>query len=245
VTARAPRDEAATPPADDAKGAAPSAASEASETPDPRARWRAWGLTAALVLGTLLGRAIVEGSICVRRSDDALARGEVDAAVAYAMRATKWYVPFAPHVEAGYERLRTIARRAEAAGDADGALIAWQAIRAGARGTRSLWTPFADRLAEADEHIATLLGSKPPPGVDRDKPREQRVREHLELLATAAAPAPLAVVALYLGLAAWLYGAHRALSAFSARARAARLVWTGALVAAAGLAVFLFALARA
>jgi hypothetical protein len=199
----------------------------------------------ALVLGTLLGRAMVEGSICVRRSDEALARGEVDAAVAYAMRATKWYVPFAPHVEAGYERLRTLARKAEAAGDGDGALIAWQAIRAGARGTRSLWTPFSDRLAEADEHIATLLASKPPPGVDKDKPREQRVREHLELLATSAAPAPAAVVALYLGLAAWLYGAHRALSAFSTRARAARLAWTGAAIAAVGLVVFLFALARA
>jgi hypothetical protein len=208
-------------------------------------RWRAWAAMAAVVIATLAGRALVEGSTSVKRADDAIARGDVDAAIAHAMRATKWYVPFAPHVEAAYDRLRAIARKAEAAGDVDGALVAWQAIRAGARGTKSLWQPFEDRLAEADAHVATLLASKPPPGVERDEPREQRAREHLELLATSAAPKPAAVVALYVGLAAWLYGAHRALSALRAKQARARLAWTGAVIASVGLVVFLFALARA
>jgi hypothetical protein len=209
-------------------------------------RARLWIATAALVLATLTGRAVIEGSTCVQRSDEALARGETDASIAFAMRATKWYVPFAPHVEAGYERLRIIARKAEAGGDADGALVAWQAIRAGARGTRSFYQPFGDRLREADEHIATLLASKPPPGLDKDKPREQRVREHLELLAGSAAPAPAAVIAMYLGLAAWLFGAHRAIAAiFAPPSGARRPPWMYAALGALGLVVFLFAIARA
>ncbi len=213
--------------------------------PTGRGRARELLVLGAMVVATLGGRALLEGSACVRRADEALARGEVDAAVAYAMRATKWYVPFAPHVEAGYDRLRGIARKAEATGDVDGALLAWQAIRAGARGTRSFYQPFPERLAEADQHIATLLGGKPPPGVDRDKPREQRIREHLALLATSAAPATGAVVAMYAGLAAWLYGAHRALSAFTRRSRARRLAWSGAAIALLGIFAFLLALARA
>lgn len=222
-------------------------AAEAPEVPprSPR-RARVWIATGAVVLATLVGRGLVEGSLCVRRADEALGRGEIDAAVGYAMRATKWYVPFAPHVEAGYERLRTIARRAEAGGDVDGALVAWQAIRAGARGTRSFYQPFPDRLAEADAHIASLLGGKPPPGIDKDKPREQRVREHLELLATSAAPAPAAVVAMYLGLAAWLYGAHRAIAAaFAPPSSARRPAWMYAALGLLGVVVFLFAIARA
>lgn len=214
-------------------------------SPPPR-RARAWIATAAVVLATLVARGAIEGSVCVRRSDEALARGEIDASIAYAMRATKWYVPFAPHVEAGYERLRTIARKAEASGDADGALVSWQAIRAGARGTRSFYQPFPDRLKEADEHVATLLASKPPPGVDKDKPREQRVREHLELLSGSAAPAAAAVVAMYLGLAAWLFGAHRAIAAaFAPPAEARRPAWVYGALGALGLVVFLFAIARA
>jgi len=208
------------------------------------------------VVAIFLGRAMLEGAAAVRRSDEQAAKGDVDGAIAHAMRATKWYVPFARHPRDGYDRLRDIATKAELAGDGDTALIAWQAIRAGARGTKSFYTPYEDRLREADEHIALLLASKPAPGVDRGKPREQLAQEHRALLGRDDTPRPLAIVAMYLGLAVWLYGAYRATAAIDAWAddksvadrwgegRARRAI-TGSLMALCGVVAFLLALARA
>jgi hypothetical protein len=217
---------------------------------------RPYFLAALTVLALFVGRAMLEGAAAVRRSDERAAKGDVEGAIAHAMRATKWYVPFAKHPRDGYDRLRDIARRAELAGDGDTALIAWQAIRAGSRGTRSLWTPYEDRLHEADEHIALLLASKPPPGVDRGKPREQLVSEHRALLSRDDTPRPFSLIVMYLGLAAWLYGAFRATAAIDAWAEdksvadrwgggRARRAITGGLMALCGVVAFLLALARA
>ncbi len=223
---------------------------------DKRRAVRPYLLAVLALLAVLVGRAMLEGAAAVRRSDEQAAKGDVEGAIAHAMRATKWYVPLASHPREGYDRLRDIARRAELAGDVDTALVAWQAIRAGARGTRSFWIPYADRLREADEHIALLLASKPPPGIDRGKPREQLVQEHRALLSRDDAPRPLAVVAMYMGLAVWLLGAWRASAAIEAWAEDKSVVdrWgdgrgrraiTGGLMALCGVVAFLLALSRA
>jgi hypothetical protein len=212
-----------------------------------------FALTIALALG---GRGIVEGTASMRRSDDLFEQGDVDGSIAQAMRAARWYVPFAPHTTRAYDRLRAIALRAELAGDVETAQLAWEAIRGAARSTRTLWTPFRDRLLEADDHLATILASKPPPGIDRDTPRELLVREHRALLAEETAARPWAIVALYAGLLAFLLGSFRVTAALDrsraiqparfglASERTERALSYGAL-AVAGLVVFVVALMRA
>jgi hypothetical protein len=213
-------------------------------------------LAALTLVLALAGRGIVEGNTSMRRSDELLSQGDVDGSIAQAMRAARWYVPLAPHPTRAYDRLRDIALRAELAGDTETALLAWQAIRGAAHATRTLWTPFRDRLLEADDHIATILASKPPPGIDRETPRELLVREHRALLAEETSARPWAIVALYAGLFAFLAGTWRASSTFDrarptmpsrfglASERVERVVSYGAL-AAIGLVVFVVALLRA
>jgi len=192
----------------------------------------------------------------MRRSDDLLVQGDVDGAIAQAMRAARWYVPLAAHTTQAYDRLRTIALRAELSGDGETALLAWQAVRGAARSTRTLWTPFSDRLAEADDHLATILASKPPPGVDRETPRDLLVREHRALLAEPTAARPWAIVALYAGLCAFLLGTWRAMATLDpargiqpsrfglSSEKVERATSYGAL-ALLGLAAFVIALIRA
>ncbi|MGZ3421312.1 MAG: hypothetical protein ACXWUG_23540 [Polyangiales bacterium] len=205
------------------------------------------------LVALLVGRGILEGRAALRRAHELDQRGETDLAIGHAMRAAKWYVPLASHPAEAYDLLRSIARKAEARGDGETALIAWQAIRAAARATRSVTTPYQDRLDEADKEIAILLASKPPPGIDRDKPRDKLFEEHRALLARDDAPKPLAVVALYAGLALWIFSVIRLGRVLDTWASATNVDRSGvlsrvalpALLAALGIAVFLFSLTRA
>lgn len=219
-------------------------------------RVRPYALAAMALLGVLVGRALLEGGAAMRRSDALLEQGDVDGAIAQALRASRWYVPFASTPRAGYDRMREIALHAELASDVDTALVAWEAIRAAARSTRTLWQPFEERLAEADEHIAAILAAKPLAAAERGKSREERVLDQRRALAEDDGPRPLAIVALYVGLAAWLWGAFRALGAvdealgektaigrFSGD-RARRLV-VGSALAVAGMLVYLVGLSKA
>lgn len=203
---------------------------------------RRGALVVASVLSVLTARGVLEGEAAMRRAEQAPTD---DAAIAYALRAAKWYVPFASHPRRGYDLLRTVARRAESVGDVDTALIAWQAIRAGTHATRSFYMPFEDRAKEADAQIAILLASRPPAGIDRDKPREKIVQEHRQDLARTDGPHPLAVIALYAGLFVGLFGAYRAMSRVPDADADRRRRLTSLALAAGGLLLVLIAFARA
>lgn len=216
------------------------------------ARAALWLLAVVAVLGVLVGRAMLEGRAALRRANEAEARGEVEATLAFSMRAAKWYVPLAGHTPAAYDKLRELARRAEAAGDPDTALVAWQAIRGAAHATRGPWMPFEDRVREADTQIAILLAARPAPGIDRDKPRDRLIQEHRALLAGDGGPRPFAVFSLYAGLVVALLASYRLLDALDASleanadrdaARRRALAATG--MALIGFAVFVIALSRA
>lgn len=217
-----------------------------------RSRAGLWLLAVVAVLGVLVGRSLLEGRAALRKANEADAKGDVEATLAWSMRAAKWYVPFASHPQAAYDKLREIARRAEATGDADTALIAWQAIRGAAHATRGPFTPFADRAREADTQIAILLAAKPAPGIDRDKPRERLIQEHRALLAAEDGPRPLAVVGLYAGLVLAVIASYRLLGALDAsleangdREAARRRAVAALGIAVVGFALFVIALARA
>jgi hypothetical protein len=216
------------------------------------ARARPWVLAACAVVGVLVGRSMLEGRAALRRASEADAQGDVEAALAFSMRAAKWYVPFADHPRAAYDKLREIARRAEAAGDPDTALVAWQAIRGAAYATRGPYLPFAERVREADGQIALLLASKPPPGVDRNKPRERLIEEHRARLSAEIGAQPLAVAFMYAGLALALFASYRLFAALEAslgdgteRDSARRRAFAALGIAALGFGMFVIALSRA
>lgn len=203
-------------------------------------------LVIAAVVTLLVVRGMFEGRAAMRRAYDFDGQGNVEGAMAHALRATKWYVPFASHPREGYDLLRTIARRAESVGDTETALLGWQAIRAGTHATRSLYTPFDDRAREADAQIAVLLATRAQPGIDRDKPREKIVQEHRADLARADGPNALVVVVLYAGLFVALFGAYRGMEPTTADADGGRRRrWTALALAGAGLLTVVLAFARA
>lgn len=202
-------------------------------------------LIVAAVLVLLVARGMFEGRAAMRRAYEAEANRDVEGAIAYSLRAAKWYVPLASHPREGYDLLRTIARRAESVGDVDNALVAWQAIRAGTRATRSFYTPFADRAREADAQIAILLAAKPLQGLDRDKPREKIVQEHRQELARADGPHPFAVLALYVGLLLAMFGSYRAMTTVEDRDVDRRRRMTSLALAGAGFLTLVVAFARA
>jgi hypothetical protein len=217
---------------------------------------RPWAIAASAALLLLSGRAIFDGTASMHRSDELLAQGEVDGSIALALHAARLYVPLAPHVRAAFDRMRQVALDAELRGDRETALLAWESVRAASRSTRTFWTPYADRAREADEHIAGLLASQPSTGVQAPVPKEVLAREQRAKLQSDSLPRPWTIVLMYAGLAGWLAGAWRALSAMEREVRrmparfgfgsaASERIVTGAALAIAGVVAAWFALVRA
>jgi hypothetical protein len=124
-----------------------------------RAWWKrlAWCLLgAAVLLGAAAFRVVAEGRSELAASDAAWASGDALGATVHARAAARAYVPFAPHVQLAYRRLRTVAQDCEARGDVESALFAWRAIRAAAIGSRSILTSHARQRAAADAAILRL-----------------------------------------------------------------------------------------
>ncbi len=137
------------------------------------------------VLGALAIRVVASGRA-------ALAAGDYETAA-------RWYLPFAPHVDEAYAKLRTLAKSEDPAVS----LAAWRSIRSAARATRSFWQPHADDLAEADAQIAKLSAAAPGGGkLDGD-----RLAWHKERLARDVRPSLAAAILAGFGILLWVAGA--------------------------------------
>ena len=112
-----------------------------------------------LCFGVLSVRAMWEGRSALHKGDAAMAEGDTAGAVRWWRRAARWYLPMAPHVGGAYNKLRTLATSAQDRGDSQVALAAWTGIRSSVRATRSFYTPYSDRLNEADAQIAKLMAN--------------------------------------------------------------------------------------
>ena len=115
--------------------------------------------------------------------------------------AARWYLPLAPHVDDAYARLVELAKS-----DPKHALAAWRAVRSAALATRSVWTPHADDLAEANAMIVKLSAEHP----EGAGAAGQNVAEKTAFYATryAADPRPQTAMALLAiaGILSWLAG---------------------------------------
>lgn len=120
-----------------------------------------WGACALLLFAFVATlRAVLDGEREVQASDVAFDANDLHASIQHARRAASAYAPGAPHVRRGYERLLAIARGAEATGQVEVAVLAWQAQRAAVLESASLVRPFPERLEEANRNLARLEASK-------------------------------------------------------------------------------------
>ena len=71
----------------------------------------------AVLTASIAGGLIGAGERSLSLSTEALERADGPDAVLHAKRAALWYVPFAPHVDRGYERLRAIGEAASSRGE--------------------------------------------------------------------------------------------------------------------------------
>jgi hypothetical protein len=115
-----------------------------------------------LAVAALLGVLMVSADILVRQvshfrgGEQALAAGDPFTAMTEFESAIRMYVPGSPLVGKAAARIWSIADRHEAAGDREGALLAYRALRSAFYAVRSLVQPGSDWIARCDEKIATL-----------------------------------------------------------------------------------------
>jgi hypothetical protein len=173
-----------------------------------------WTGAALLLFGAVATvRATWDGQRELEQSDAAFDANDLRGAVQHARRAASAYVPGAAHVERAHARLLAVARGAEAAGEPDVALLAWQAERAAVLESASLIQPFPERLEEANRNLARLSAMK-----TTDEPARGEVLQRLfkEAQSEGARRAPwggLLPAGLLLAAAGmWWFGA-RALTA--------------------------------
>jgi hypothetical protein len=215
-----------------------------------RPRLRKVGLVALAVfvcLGVVVTRAFLDGRAALSRGDRAAAAGDIDEAIAEWRRAARWYVPGAPHVDGAYERLEAAGQAADQAGDLTRALAAWSAVRSSVLSTRSFYTPFPTRLAQANERIAALM-ARQEKAADPGKDEEARRAWHAGLLARDDAPSVGWSIIALLGFALWVGGGFlfswRGVSATGDRLDRKTAARAGVMIAL-GLVVWMLGLYRA
>lgn len=115
------------------------------------------GLLAALFLiGLFYYREVSRGERYLVESDLAFHRNDLVESLRKAKSAAMAFAPGAPHVEAAYERLRAIARGAEAEGDLNLSFQAWDAIRHAHAETRYPGRAPSPIALEAEEALSRL-----------------------------------------------------------------------------------------
>jgi hypothetical protein len=90
------------------------------------------------------------------RGEQALAGNNVIAAIAGYESAIHMYTPLSPLVERSAERLWEIARRCEAKGDTEGALISCRSLRSSFYAVAGLYQPGKEWITRCDAKIAEL-----------------------------------------------------------------------------------------
>ena len=168
---------------------------------------RGLGGVLAVVL-VLAIRVVVSSRAELAQAEELSARGDQEASIAHYRRAARWYVPFGPSSEAALDALERIGAEAESRGDTPLALSAYRSIRAASIGSRSFYVPHADRLQAADEHIASLMASLPPPPVDAGTTEAERRSAHLALLEAPVGPSPGWSILALIGLGTWVLAAY-------------------------------------
>jgi hypothetical protein len=214
----------------------------AARRPGARAAFTAGGLLVGLLVVT--GRVAVDSRAALRAGTAAEGRGENPEAIRRYLDAARLTLPGSPWVRQALERLDGLAGRAEREHDGTTARRALEAMRAAILGTRSFYTPHAERLPAIDARLARLYAEAEDLRVDPAATGEARVAWHAARLARRPGPSlPFAALALA-GLGLWMGAAagfvRRGLDA-GLRLRRGPALAAGALFAV-GLTLFIVGL---
>jgi hypothetical protein len=162
-------------------------------------------LGVTLALAVIVVRLLVDARTAYRNGAAAEARGEVSEAIRFYLDAGRLYVPGSPFTRGALDRLDALGVALVTKGDYATARMAFEAERAALLGTRSFYTPYAERLPSLERRISRLLAA----AEDRSSPTtfEERAKWHAERLAERPRPKTPMVVLALLGLAMWVTSA--------------------------------------
>jgi hypothetical protein len=124
-------------------------------------------------LAVVYGRYLVDARGAVRAARAAAAIGDRAEATRCYLDALRAYVPGSPFQRQALDGLESLAADAVRAADREGERRAFQAIRAGLLGTRSMFVPDRARLSQAEARLVALDGtlalpSRPSVVIERD-----------------------------------------------------------------------------
>lgn len=176
--------------------------------PGARRLLRALAIGGAVLLA-IAARVIVGSAMELDRGDAAMAGGDPEGARMHWRRSAAWYAPANPYDERALERLENLANEAEGAGAIDDAVLAWRAIRSAIVGTRGLTTPHADRLARANEKLATLMLQQEHAPMDSDLSDSELKESYVGQLADPPGPALGGTFLALFGFLLWVGAAFR------------------------------------
>ncbi len=175
-----------------------------SEAARGRARWLAPGLLVVVALAVLVGRLLWDSRAAFLAGADAETRGDRTEATRRYLDAARLYVPGSPYVRHALDAMQEIALAADKAGDHAAARQALESVRAALLGTRSFYTPYAERLPAIEARLAVLYAQTESDKVAPGATAEARRAWHAERLARHPGPATLPVLLTFLGLGLWL-----------------------------------------
>ena len=162
-------------------------------------------LGVAAALAVIVVRLLVDARSAYNHGAAAEQRGEVTEAIRFYLDAGRQYVPGSPYTRNALDRLDALGVALVNKGDYATARAAFEAERAALLGTRSFYTPYAERLPSLDRRLSRLLAA----AENQATPTtfDERAKWHAERLAELPRPKiPMVLLAL-LGLAAWIASA--------------------------------------
>lgn len=159
-------------------------------------------LGTAAALTVIVVRLLVDARTAYRNGVAAEARGEISEAIRFYLDAGRLYVPGSPFTRGAIDRLDAIGVAQVTKGDYAVARAAFEAERAALLGTRSFYTPFAERLPSLDRRLSRLLAAVE----DHASPAtfEERAKWHADRLAERPRPKTSFVLLALLGLGTWI-----------------------------------------
>lgn len=143
----------------------------------------------------------------LKKADQSLKKGDLEAARLHLRRAIQWYSPFSGPVKQAVKTLWKLALSQEKSGKKKLALKFYRTLRSSLYAVRHITTPFENTIKACEEKIATLISrQKAATPEDKVKSAEERRKEHLALLRTDTAPNVFWSIFLLLGFIIWVGG---------------------------------------
>ena len=162
-------------------------------------------LGVALALAVIVVRLLVDARNAYRGGAAAEERGEVTEAIRLYLDAGRLYVPGSPFTRNALDRLDALGIAFVTKGDYATARMAFEAERAALLGTRSFYTPYAERLPSLERRISRLLAAAEEHSAQTTF--EERAKWHAERLAERPRPKNPMVLLALLGMGMWVTSA--------------------------------------